>query len=102
MTIKLIKEFLAVARGELAKYPSQYSIGAFFLWGVVILLFSINLDNIWLAVLYLAIAHILAVSSIYVGFIKDVRGKKSPLAIVVGLIILLLTLLIDTLLVISP
>jgi hypothetical protein len=101
MAAKIVKKFLMAARSELSKYPNQYSIGGLFLWGAAILLFSINLNRIWLAVLYLMLAHILTASAVYVGFIKNVRGKRTPLAITVGLIILLLTLLIDTLFVIS-
>ncbi len=101
MAIKVIKEFLIAARGELGKYPNQYSVGSLFLWGAAILLFSINLNHVWIAILYLIVVHALTVSAIYVGFIKNAKGKRSPLAITIGLIITLLTLLIDTLFVVS-
>lgn len=101
MTARATTEFLKTARGELAKYPNQYSVGAFFLWGVSVLLFSTNLDSILLAILYLLTAHILAAITVYIGFTKDVRNRRTPLAIFLGLIILLLTFLIDTLFVVS-
>jgi hypothetical protein len=101
MSARIIGEFLKVVKGELAKYPNQYSVGALFLWGVSISLFSVNLGGMLLAILYLLIAHALAVITLYIGFAKDVKNKRTPLAIFLGLIILFLTLSIDTLFTVS-
>lgn len=101
MTNKIARDFFTAIKEELIKYPNQYAMAGFVLWGVVMLSFSLNLDRAWLAIVYLIIAHALASLMLYIGFVKSVKGKRAPLAAAVGVLAVLLTLMIDTLFVIS-
>ncbi|MDD5710700.1 MAG: hypothetical protein PHV43_01190 [Candidatus Colwellbacteria bacterium] len=101
MASEIFKRLWNGAKVELTRYQSQYAIGALILWGVLILLFSINLSKAWLAFIYLIFTHIVVVAAAYAGFTKGVGGKKSPTALAIALIILLLTVLIDALFVIQ-
>ena len=99
MSGRVVKNFLRAVGSELARYPLQYAVGAFFLWGALISLLAVNLEHPLLTALYLLAAHVVVVIGVSAGFVKNANGKRNAIAAAFGLVALLLMVVLDVFLV---
>jgi hypothetical protein len=97
MNTEPLKKALYFVKDQSTIYPGRYTALIFFLWGISIWAFSINLGKPFLAFLYFVLTHALTTAIVYVGFMKDGEGKRAALHITTSLAILLSTLVIDAL-----
>ena len=83
-------------RKFLKEYSRQSSIALFFIWGILLVFFSMNANNI-LGPVIMVLAHAASIGGIYLGALKDPEGSRSVVGIVLGVLALIYTLALDTL-----
>jgi hypothetical protein len=98
MRAESLKRVLRFIKDKSIIYPGYYTALVFFLWGLSIWMFSINLRQIFVAIFCFLLVHALTTAIVWIGFMKNEEGKRVKSHLILGLAVLLLTLIIDALL----